>query len=83
MKGASTRMRKEYLGTVKNRLECVLLVKGTRPTASGVTFKPSHKKCWAEFGTTGRTTESNYETCKFDRKFLFLIIPYVINFLLL
>ena len=57
----------KYLGTASNREQCIGMVKAREPTANGATFPNSggSGSCYAEFGMTGASSSSSWQTCRF------------------
>ena len=44
----------KYLKRTSSEAECSAYVKSARPTANGATWGTGNRKCYAEFGMTGK-----------------------------
>ena len=45
---------------------CAENVKKEKPDATGATWKPSSKQCWAEYGNGVDSSSTDYRTCLFQ-----------------
>jgi len=46
--------------------ECAKWVRHIKRDATGATWQPSNKRCWAEYGTNIDSSATSYVTCKFE-----------------
>ena len=45
--------------------KCAENVKSEKPDATGATWEPSSKQCWAEYGNYVDSSSTDYRTCLF------------------
>ena len=54
------------VSTAETEQTCAENVKKEQPNATGATWLPSSKKCWAEYGYEVDPSKTDYRTCLFQ-----------------
>ena len=59
---------------VETAQDCEIYVRAYDTKATGATYQPSNKRCWAEYGNK---VKGGFETCKFEGKVLVQAIIFI------
>ena len=59
---------------VETAQDCEIYVRAYDTKATGATYQPSNKRCWAEYGNK---VKGGFETCKFEGKVLVQTITFI------